>query len=48
MDFFDSHCHLNDEKFDDDRDEIIKKLKENEISNCIVAGYNIKSSEFAL
>lgn len=48
MDFFDSHCHLNDEKFDNDRDEIIKKLKENEITNCVVAGYNLQSSEFAL
>ena len=47
MNLFDSHCHYNDEKFDEDRDEIIKKnLKE--ISNAIVSGYNIESSEKAV
>ena len=27
MEFFDSHSHLNDEKFDNDRFEIIEKMK---------------------
>ncbi len=48
MCFFDSHSHLNDEKFDDDRFEIIEKLKENQIEKCIVAGYSLESSEKAV
>lgn len=47
MKLFDSHCHYNDEKFDEDRDEIISQnLKE--ISNAIVSGYNLESSKKAL
>jgi len=47
MNLFDSHCHYNDEKFDEDRDEIIvQNLKE--ISNAIVSGYNIESSKKAV
>ncbi len=26
MELFDSHCHLNDEKFDEDRDNVIKSI----------------------
>ena len=26
MKLFDSHCHLNDEKFNEDREELILKL----------------------
>ena len=29
MEFFDSHSHYNDEKFDIDRDEIIKETLKN-------------------
>ena len=28
MEFFDSHSHFNDEKFDIDREDIIKKVYE--------------------
>lgn len=42
--FFDSHCHLNDEKFNDDKHQIIKKLVENDISKFIIAGYSLESS----
>ena len=33
MNLFDSHAHYNDEKFDLDRDEIIKETLENNVSN---------------
>ncbi len=47
MNLFDSHCHYNDEKFDEDREKIINdNLKE--ISNAVVAGYNIESSKKAI
>ena len=47
MNLFDSHCHYNDEKFDEDRDEIIKQNL-NEISNAVVAGYSIDGSKKAI
>ena len=28
MEFFDSHSHYNDEKYDEDREKIIKKIYE--------------------
>ncbi|MEG1806052.1 MAG: TatD family hydrolase [Clostridia bacterium] len=43
----DTHCHLNDEQFSD-VDEIISNLKTNNITNAIIAGYNIESSVSAL
>lgn len=48
MGFFDSHCHLNDEKFDSDREEIIKEIYENGITNFITAGYSVESSKKAV
>lgn len=48
MNLFDSHAHYNDEKFDNDRKEIIEKTLKNGVSNFIVAGYNIESSKKAL
>ena len=48
MEFFDSHSHYNDEKFDIDREEIINKTKQDGISRWICAGYDIPSSVFAL
>ena len=48
MEFFDSHCHFNDEKFDNDRDEIIKKIYNDEITKMACIGYNIESSKSAI
>lgn len=48
MRLFDSHCHLNDERFDNDRDEIIKELFNSGIEMCINAGYSIESSKKAI
>ena len=48
MNLFDSHSHYNDEKFDIDREEIIKETLSNGVSNFIVAGYNIEGSKKAL
>lgn len=48
MNLFDSHSHYNDEKFDIDREEIIKETLSNGVSNFIVAGYNIESSKKAV
>lgn len=48
MGLFDSHSHLNDEKFDEDREEQIKKIRESGVSNFITAGYSVESSKKAL
>ena len=48
MNLFDSHSHYNDEKFDIDREQIIKETLENGVSNFIIAGYNIEGSKKAI
>lgn len=40
----DTHCHLTDERFDSDREEIISSLFQNGIERAIVVGYDPKSS----
>lgn len=44
MELFDNHAHYNDEKFDDDRDEIIKKIYDSGVTKLISAGYSLASS----
>lgn len=48
MDFFDSHAHYNDERFIKTREELIKKMYDEEITNITCAGYSLKSSEDAI
>ena len=48
MGLFDSHSHLNDEKFDEDREKIIKEIYESGVTNFITAGYSVESSKFAV
>lgn len=42
--FIDSHAHLDDERFDEDRKALIDSLKENKIELVINIGYDIGSS----
>lgn len=44
MKIFDTHAHYDDEKFDDDRDEIIKSLKSENVTRCINIGCDINTS----
>ena len=48
MKFFDSHAHLDDEKFNDDREEVIKRIHEEGIENFISAGYSLEGSKAAI
>lgn len=48
MEFFDTHSHYNDEKFDEDREDIILKTYNNGITKFVCAGYNLNSSQKAL
>ena len=45
MKFFDNHAHLDDEKFDEDREELIKKIHNDEIDKFVSAGYSLESSK---
>lgn len=40
----DSHCHLQDPKFDGDRHEVILRLREAGVSAAVVIGYDLESS----
>lgn len=48
MEFFDSHCHFNDEKFDIDREDIIRSVYAAGITKAVCVGYNLEKSKFAL
>lgn len=48
MKLFDSHCHLNDEKFNEDRDELILKLNSEGVEKLVTAGYSLESSKEAI
>ena len=45
---FDSHSHLNDEKFDEDREEIIKEIYKSGVKEFVTAGYDLESSRKAI
>jgi len=44
MEFFDSHSHYNDEKFNEDREQLIQDTYNDGVTKFVCAGYNIKSS----
>lgn len=48
MELFDTHAHYNDEKFENNREQIIKKTYEQGITRFVCAGYNLKSSREAV
>ena len=48
MELFDTHSHYNDEKFNQDREEIIKQTYESGITKFVCAGYNLESSREAI
>ena len=45
VEFFDSHAHYDDEKFNEDREEIIEKIYNADITKFISAGYSLESSK---
>ena len=48
MEFFDSHAHYNDERFNNDREEILQNLLLKEkITKITCVGYNVEKSRFA-
>lgn len=48
MNFFDSHAHYNDDIFENNRDELINKMYEEEITNIVCAGYSLEKSKVGI
>lgn len=48
MGLFDSHSHLNDEKFNEDREQVIENMKNSGVTNFVTAGYSVESSKKAI
>ena len=48
MELFDSHAHYNDEKFDEDREKIIKDTYEFGVTSFVCAGYSLASTKKAI
>ena len=40
LELFDNHAHYDDEKFNEDRDEVIRKVHESGVTKFISAGYS--------
>lgn len=48
MNLIDSHAHYNDEKFDEDREDVLKSVYNEGITTIINAGYSLESSKKAI
>lgn len=48
MEFFDTHLHLDDSKFDIDREEVINKMSKSGVTKCINMGCDVESSKKAI
>ena len=44
MRVFDTHCHLDDEKFQEDREEAYARMREAEVKRCVCVGSDLPSS----
>lgn len=44
MELFDSHAHLDDEKFDEDREILVEEIRKAGITKLISAGYSLEGS----
>lgn len=45
---FDSHAHYDDEQFDEDREELLKRLNENKVIGIINCGSSLKGLEMSV
>lgn len=45
MNLFDSHCHLENGRFEDDLPEVMNRMKEAGVHRCILAGSDMETSE---
>lgn len=45
MELFDSHAHLDDEKFEEDRESLIEEIRKAGVTKLISAGYSLEGSK---
>ena len=45
MEYFDTHMHINEEKFNTDREDVIKKIQEYGVTKAFEVGYDYESSK---
>ena len=48
MNVFDTHCHLDDERFDGDREQAYQRMLEAEVTRCVCVGSDLPSSRRCL
>ncbi len=48
FDFADTHCHLNLEEFDNDRDQAVNRARDNGITRILIPGIDIETSKSAI
>ena len=48
MEYFDTHAHYDDEKFEKDREEVLEKIFNAGVKRCINMGCDLKSSQKAI
>lgn len=48
MKLFDTHCHLEDERFNEDREELIGNLRKDGVERIVTAGYSLEGSKRAV
>ena len=48
MELFDTHCHLSDHDFDEDREYVLERMRMSGVTRCAVIGYDVESSKAAL
>jgi len=48
MQLFDTHAHYNDEKFNEDREEVLQAIYDSGVTRLVNAGYSLESSKKAL
>ncbi|MBQ2701123.1 MAG: TatD family hydrolase [Clostridia bacterium] len=45
---FDTHCHIDDERFNEDRDEALARMAENCVSRAVIVGSDMATSQSAV
>lgn len=48
MEYFETHAHYDDKKFEEDREDILKKIYHSGVTRCINMGCNIESSKVSI
>jgi len=47
MNWLDSHCHINDEAFKDDLDEVLNRMVENKVTKAVIVSLNPEEYKYS-